>query len=103
MTQIPLFRSTDPSTSRDAAARVPEFRAGHESRIYAALDQILIPILAPDGQTYRDIASSTGLEPVAVARRLVAMERRKLITRRRDEVTGKYLARDGMALWYRAG
>ena len=96
MTQIPLFRNSDPVTSRDAAARVPEFRAGHEAKIYHAICTAL------GGSTYREIAGDTGLEAVAVARRLVAMERRKLITRRRDMATGKYLARDGMALWYRA-
>ena len=74
MTQIPLFRSTDPSTSRDAAARVPEFRASHEAAIYAAICEA-----HPWGVTYREIAFYAGLEPVAVARRLVAMERRKLL------------------------
>ena len=96
MTQIPLFRTTDPSTSRDAAARVPQFQASHEAKIYDALCHAL------DGRTYREIAALTKLEPVAVGRRLVTMARRKLITRRRDETTGKYLQRDGCALWFRA-
>ena len=95
MTQIPLFRSTDPSTSRDAAARVPDFRASHEAKIYDAICK------APFGINYREIAAATLMEPVAVARRLVAMERDKLITRKRHEVTGKYESFEGCALWYR--
>ena len=96
MTQIPLFRTTDPSTSRDAAAHVPQFQASHEAKIYEALRFLV------DDAIYREIALIAHLEPVAVARRLIAMERRKLITRRRDETTGKYLQRDGCALWFRA-
>lgn len=95
MTQIPLFRSTDPHTSRDAAAKVDDFRASHEARIYQAICN------AQFGYTYRQIARDTGLEPVAVARRLVSMERRKLIMRKRDELTGEYLAQDGMAIWWK--
>jgi len=91
----PLARKTDPHTSRDAAAKVDGFKAGHEAKIYNALFE------CPYALTYREIAERTKLEPVAVARRLVAMERRKLITRQRHEVTGKYLARDGMALWFK--
>lgn len=91
---LPLWRNTDPHTSAEAAARVPEFQASHEAKIYDAIPSAY-------GIPYREIAERTGMEPVAVARRLVAMERRKLISRRRDELTGKYLARGGMALWFR--
>lgn len=92
--EIPLYRSTDISTSRDAAAKVERFRAGHEAKIYAVLSEC-------DGRTYREIAKEANLEPVAVARRLVAMERRELITRSLHEVTGEYRQRDGCALWFR--
>ena len=95
MSQMQLFRNSDPSTSRDAAAKVDQFRASHEARIYAVIYDCAHPL------TYRDIAERTRMEPVAVGRRLVAMERRKLITRKRHEVTGEYLAQDGMALWFR--
>ena len=91
-----LARRGDIHTSHDAAAKVDTFKAGHEAKIYEAICN------APLGYTYRQIARDTGLEPVAVARRLVSMERRKLITRRRDELTGEYRAQDNMALWYRA-
>ena len=100
MTQIPLFRTTDPSTSRDAAARVPQFQASHEAKIYEVICNKDGGIHG--GLTYRQIAWLAAMEHIAVARRLVSMERRKLITRRRHETTGKYLQRDGMALWFRA-
>ena len=96
MTQMPLFRSNDPHTSRDAAAKVDDFRASHDAAIYRALTEWAY---AQNGLTYREIAHYAKLEPVQVGRRLKYMD--KLITRRRNEVTGKYLARDGMALWFK--
>ncbi len=91
-----LARRTDPHTSHDAAAKVDSFRASHEARIYAALYD------NPDGLTYREIAAITKLEPVAVARRLRGLERRRLVYRRLDEVTGKYHTREGMAIWLKS-
>ena len=88
-----LARHTDPHTSHEAAAKVDTFKASHDAAIYAALDG------KPDGLTYREIAAIAKLEPVQVGRRLSYL--RGLVTRRRDEVTGEYRARDGMALWWR--
>ena len=101
MTQIPLFRSNDPSTSRDAAARVPAFKAGHEAKIYDALCN------APHGLTYREIAAIAKLEPVAVGRRLKGMERRRLVERRIVNVATDcdpwmLETRAGMCVWRKA-
>ena len=90
-----LARRGDIHTSHEAAAKVDTFKAGHEALVFAAICGSV------DGLTYRAIATLAKLEPVAVGRRLVAMERRRLITRRRDELTGEYKAQDNMALWYR--
>lgn len=83
---IPLARTQDPITSHQAADRVEQFRCSHEARIYDALHNA-------SGLTYREIAGITGMEPVAVARRLKAMERRSLIYRFND--------RGGMAVWWK--
>lgn len=93
MTQLslPLARRDDPQTSHDAAARVPEFRSSHEAKIIAALRGF-------DGLTYREIADLSGLEPVAVARRLLAMSRRGLIERR--GIDPDFESEDGMVLWW---
>ena len=93
-----LARRQDPHTSHDAAAKVDTFKASHDAAIYAALS---LP-QAITGMTYKEIAAYAKMEPVAAGRRLKGMERRKLITRRRNEVTGKYLERDGCALWWKA-
>ena len=88
-----LARRSDPSTSKEAAAKVDTFRASHDAAIWAALDG------KSAGLNYREIAMIAKLEPVQVGRRLAYMSH--LVTRRRNEVTGKYLERDGCALWYR--
>lgn len=95
MTQLDLLYSPrfDPDTSRVAAEKSGAFRAGHEAKIYCAIADSKYAI------TYRQIAALANLEPVAVARRLKAMEERGLITRQRHEVTGEYRQQDGMALW----
>ena len=95
MIQGQLFRNTDPHTSHEAAAKVDTFKAGHEAKIYEAICNEVL------GLNHREIAYIKQMEPVQVGRRLKGMERRKLITRRRNEVTGKYLERDGCALWFR--
>ena len=95
-----LSRRTDPHTSHEAAAKVDTFRAGHEAKIFSALSD------NPHGLTYREIADMTGMEPVAVGRRLKGMERRKLIwraiTQAADTEFGDYEARNGMAVWRKA-
>ena len=102
MTQLELlYRRTDPSTSHDAAANVPAFRAGHEALIYDALCN------APHGLTYREIAAIAKLEPVAVGRRLKGMERRKLVERRIVNVATDcdpwtLETRAGMCVWRKA-
>jgi len=68
---LPLFRRTDPVTSKLAGVAAREFKGDHERRILEALDQ---------GPAHRDeIARRSGLEQAAVWRRLAAMERRGLI------------------------
>lgn len=81
-----LARHSDPSTSHVAAAQAELFRASHEAKIYDVLSREI-------GMTYRKIADATGMEPVAVARRLKAMEERNLIYR--------YAEQDGMTLWWK--
>ena len=91
----PLSRRTDPETSHVAAEKSADFRAKHEARIFGAIFDA-----GEKGATYKEIAAATGLEPVAVARRLKGMERRGLIERWLVEDFGKYESRDGMAIWW---
>jgi predicted ArsR family transcriptional regulator len=68
---LPLFRRTDPVTSKLAGVAAREFKGDHERRILEALAA---------GPAHRDeIARRSGLEQAAVWRRLAAMERRGLI------------------------
>jgi predicted ArsR family transcriptional regulator len=70
---LPLFRRTDPVTSKIAGTMAREFRGDHERRILEALSA---------GPAHRDeIARRSGLEQAAVWRRLAAMERRGLIVK----------------------
>lgn len=77
MQQADLFSSTprarhrDPATSHLAAAKVVGRADAHRQMIAAAIRQ-------RPGMTYREIAELTGLEPVAVGRRLVEVEREGL-------------------------
>lgn len=65
----PRARRTDPGTSHVAAQRMSRGRAdAHRQTILAA-------IRAHPWSTYRGLAELTGLEPVAVGRRLVELER----------------------------
>ena len=59
---LPLFRRSDPPTSRAAAARVREFSGDHCRRVLDALEQ------GPAGQT--EIAARCGLLPHQVNKRL---------------------------------
>ena len=103
MTQLdlPLARRSDPVTSHDAARGTISFRARHEAKIYSAIADA-----GQQGATYREVADATGMEPVAVARRLAGMERRGLIKR---SITGidrhgvAYEQRNGMLVWRKAG
>ena len=91
----PLSRRSDPETSRAAAEKSADFRAKHEARIFGAIFEA-----GERGANYREIAAATGLEPVAVARRLKGMERRGLITRSALYDCSGFESRDGMAVWW---
>ena len=91
----PLYRISDPATSRTAADKAASFLAKHEERILGALRDA-----GKKGMTYREIAAATGLEPVAVARRLKGMERRGLITRSALYDCSGFSSRNGMAIWW---
>ena len=93
---IPLSRTYDPPTSHTAAARAPAFKARHEAKIYSAIADA-----GEQGATYREVAEATGMEPVAVARRLAGMERRGLIKRSANSIGG-YEQRGGMCVWRKA-
>ena len=64
---LPLFRRSDPPTSRLAAARVREFSGDHCRRVLDALEQ------GPAGQT--EIAARCGLLPHQVNKRLADLKR----------------------------
>ena len=71
--ELPLFRRTDPVTSKIAGVAAREFKGDHERRILEAL---------ATGPGNRDeIARRSGLGQAAVWRRLAAMERRGLIAK----------------------
>jgi predicted ArsR family transcriptional regulator len=60
-------RRRDPQTSHDAAARLAEFAHDHHAKILGSL--------VTEGKgTIHEIAASTGLDHVAVARRLPELE-----------------------------
>jgi hypothetical protein len=60
-----LVRSRDPLTSVVAAMRTKEFRARHVAKIWAALKDA-----GPNGLTKDELAAWTGLDHIAVARRM---------------------------------
>jgi predicted ArsR family transcriptional regulator len=65
---LPLFRRTDPVTSKIAGTMAREFKGDHERRILEALAA---------GPAHRDeIARRAGMSHESVWRRLAAMERR---------------------------
>lgn len=82
---FPQARASDPETSREAARKAATFANNHRDRIHAALD-------TPG--TIFDIAKRTGLDHVAVARRMAEMQRMGLVER-----TG--VTRDGGKEWRR--
>lgn len=82
---MPRARVRDPETSKQAATKAATFVCSHEAKIFAHLRE------HPEGSTYRQIAAGTGLEPVAVGRRLKGLR-----------VTAGVYAngeRDGMQVW----
>lgn len=93
----PLARARDPQTSHDAAARVDTFKASHEAAVFAAICDA-----GERGATYREIALAARMEPVAVARRLKAMEARGLIQRSALTDCSGFESRNGMAVWWKA-
>lgn len=80
-----LARRTDPNTSHAAVERAATFRGKHEAAIFGWLCD------HPAGGTYREIAAGTGLEPVAVARRMKGL----------TGTAGVYAdgRRNGMTVW----
>ena len=94
-----LHRRADPATSRDAAAKVPAFRARHEAVIYGAICD------AFNGATAKEISVVTGLSDVQINRRLGNMGERKLIRRLQTGVradgTPIYYPRNGCCVWFR--
>lgn len=60
-------RADDPLTSHLAAERVQEFGCAHQAKIMGSL------LTQGPGSIY-DIAERTGLDPVAVARRMAELE-----------------------------
>ena len=79
-----LARRDDPDTSKEAAARVSEFKARHLALIADAL--------SAGGKTKDEIAAVTRLDHIAVARRMKEGEERKLWRRtdqRRASRTGR--------------
>jgi predicted ArsR family transcriptional regulator len=73
---LPLFRRTDPVTSKIASVAAREFKGDHERRILEAL--------AAGPGTKDEIASRCGLSEQQVARRMHGLARAGLV-----EATGK--------------
>lgn len=63
-----LARRNDPQTSKDAAARVAEFAAGHRAEILAALKR-------GGPSSPERLAEISGLDRIAICRRLPELER----------------------------
>lgn len=79
----PRARKRDPLTSHRAAAKVNEFAESHRSRILAAMTEPVTP---------REIAERTGMDYVAVQRRMKEIQTLGLA-----ELTGEQ--RDGCRVW----
>lgn len=73
----PRARRTDPETSHVAAATMREGAAAHRAKIHAVLT---------DGipRTYVEIAEACGLDPIAVARRMLELVRLNRVVRLRE-------------------
>jgi predicted ArsR family transcriptional regulator len=80
-----LARKSDPATSHAAAEDTKAFRARHVATIWNALKE-------RGPMTKDEIAAVTGLDHVAVARRMVELEAKKLAERTsetRPSATGR--------------
>lgn len=83
----PRARRTDASTSHAAARKAESFIVSHRNRIMAALDR--------PGTIY-EIAARSGLDHVAVARRMIELQRKPFeLAEPTDE------KRDGCRVWKR--
>jgi predicted ArsR family transcriptional regulator len=71
VTDLPLFRRTDPVTSKIAGTMAREFKGDHEQRILEAL--------AAGPGTKDEIASRCGLTEQQVARRMHGLARAGLV------------------------
>jgi hypothetical protein len=83
----PTARRRDPSTSKDAARKATTFANHHRDRIHAAL--------ATPGNIY-EIAKRSGLDHVAVARRLPELMKMGLAEPTEER-------REGCRVWRRIG
>jgi predicted ArsR family transcriptional regulator len=68
---LPLFRRTDPDTSKAAGEAAREFLGDHE--------RLILEALAAGPGTKDEIASRCGLTEQQVARRMAGMKRRGLV------------------------
>lgn len=68
---LPLFRRTDPATSKAAGKAATEFKGGHE--------QLILEALASGPGTKDQISSRCGLTEQQVARRMHGLRRRCLV------------------------
>ena len=68
---LPLFRTTDPETSREAGERAAEFAQGHE--------RLILEALAEGPGTKDQIAGRCGLTEQQVVRRVAGLVRRGLV------------------------
>ena len=96
-----MVRRSDPDTSARAAIKAVEFKGKHEAIIFGAICDA-----GSRGATYREIARSICMEPVAVGRRLSAMCERNLIKRfvtgYREDGKEIFYSRGGCCVWRKA-
>lgn len=74
-------RRTDPETSKEAAARAVEFAHAHHAKIVGSL-------MTQGNGTIYEIAGRTGLDHVAVARRMKELEELQAVKRTEDRRAG---------------
>jgi len=83
---IPRARRHDPETSHAAAEKAARFIASHRNKIMAAIVEPMTP---------REIAAKSGIDYVAVQRRLIEL-------RRMGRIVETGVKRDGCREWRRA-
>jgi peptide subunit release factor 1 (eRF1) len=86
-----LARSSDPITSKKAAAKVKHFAPSHESRILEALQ-------THGARSARELEQLIGLSVVQIDRRIAEMRRKVLIKAATDDL-GTALVIGGCAVW----